>query len=45
LSLIVFIAALPGEQQTAVTEKIAALGHEIAELTTPIEPPPSGEWG
>jgi hypothetical protein len=33
-------AALP-----LVTEKIAGIGREIAELCTPIEPPPSGSWG
>jgi hypothetical protein len=38
-------AALPSPQQTAATEKIATLGREIAELSTPNSPPSLASWG
>jgi hypothetical protein len=38
-------ASQPPEQQAAVTARIAEIGRELAEFSTPIEPPPSGQWG
>ena len=38
-------ASLPPQQHAAVSERIAAIAREIADVMTPMSPPPLADWG
>ena len=37
-------AVAPPQHHAALTARLFEIGRELAELSTPIEPPPTGEW-